>query len=462
MATYLTRTTADATSNMTATFSWWLKRSCISDSDGQGSNYMWCTAGPGGFSDANWLGCQFQSDDTLRVLTWYGGTDLRTNRVFRDPSAWYHIVVRIDTSQSTEADRVRIYVNGEQETSFSTASYPPHTHDYNCLGDAGALHYVGCAVSGSVASPSPYDYFNGYIADFIQSSGQSYAPTSFGETDSTTGIWKPKTFSGSFGDNGFHLQFKNSGALGTDTSGEGHTLTVSGAGTNAQVVDTPTNNFATMNSLANSTQAGGTFTLGNLKWVTTLTDYSYRPSSIGVSAGKWYWEVKCVSFSGGTDPYMIGITSTQPSGNTNELGDYANDWAYHEDGKYRNNDSNTTWGSTFTSGDIIGVALDLTNNKLYFSKNGTWQESGDPTSGATGTGAISITAVGSTSLGDYFPAIGDYDNASGSSSTFEINFGNPPFTISSGNADANGFGNFEYAVPSGYYALCTENLNTYG
>ena len=462
MATYLTRTTADATSNMTATFSWWFKRSNIVNNDGQGGNYMWVLAGPGSFNDANWLGCELKSDDTLRVTTWSGGTELQTTRVFRDVGAWYHIVVRIDTSQSTEAERVRIYINGTEETSFATSNYPPHTHDYNCLGDVGAKHFIGCAVSGTTASPTPYDYFNGYIADFIQSSGQSYAPTSFGETDSTTGIWKPKTFSGSFGDNGFHLQFKNSGALGTDTSGEGHTLTVSGAGTNAQVVDTPTNNFATLNSIANATQAGGTFSEGNLKFVTNQADYSYRPSSIGVNAGKWYCEIKAVSFGGGSDPYMIGITSTEPTANSDELGHYANDWAYREDGKYRNNNSNTTWGNTFTSGDIIGIALDLTNSKLYFSKNGTWQESGDPTSGSTGTGAISITAVGSTPLENYFFAIGDYDNSSGSTSTFQANFGNPPFTISSGNADANGFGNFEYAVPSGYYALCTENLNTYG
>ena len=157
---------------------------------------------------------------------------------------------------------------------------------------------------------------------------------------------------------------------------------------------------------------------------------------------------------------MIGITSTQPSGNTNELGDYANDWAYHEDGKYRNNDSNTTCGSTYTSGDVIGVAMDLDNNKLYFSKNGVWQNSGVPTSGSTGTGALTIVDVATTGLGNYFPAIGDWDNAGGS--VFEMNFGNPTYTISSGNADDAGFGNFEYDVPAGYYSLCTKNLNTYG
>ena len=159
---------------------------------------------------------------------------------------------------------------------------------------------------------------------------------------------------------------------------------------------------------------------------------------------------------------MIGITSSQPTANSHELGHFANDWGYKEDQKYRNNNSNTTYGDSYTSGDIIGIALDLTNNKLYFSKNGTWQNSGDPTSGSTGTGAISITAVGSTPLGNYFFAIGDYDNSSGSTSTFEANFGNPSFSISSGNADANGYGNFEYAVPSGYYSLCTKNLAEYG
>ena len=187
MGTYLTRTTADATSNKIATFSWWVKRSTIVNNDGQGGNYMWCMAGPGGFSDSDWLGCIFKSDDTLTVQTWYGGTTVTTNKLFRDVAAWYHIVVRIDTSQSTAADRIRIYINGDQQTSLGTATYPGQNHDYNCLGDSGAKHYVGCAVSGSIGSPNPYDFTNGYMADFIFSSGYSYAPTSFGETDSTTG-----------------------------------------------------------------------------------------------------------------------------------------------------------------------------------------------------------------------------------------------------------------------------------
>ena len=377
---------------------------------------------------------------------------------YRDYNAWYNIVVAYDSTQASNDDRVKVYINGTQ----ADGTYGSFTQDQEGFwGNSASTAGIGRYNNNTGSS---YMY-TGYATHIIGTIGYALAPTVFGATDSTTGEWKPRSApSGiTYSANGFFLKFENSGAMGTDSSGNNNTFTVNGTGsTNGELVqatDVPDNNFATINSLANAIAAGGTISKGSLKWETTQNDYSYRPSSIGVSAGKWYWEVKCVSFSGGTDPYMIGITSTQPSGNTNELGDYANDWAYHEDGKYRNNDSNTTWGSTFTSGDIIGVALDLTNNKLFFSKNGTWQESGNPATGANG---IAITAPGSTPLGDYFPAIGDYDNASGSSSTFEMNFGNPSFTVSSSNADADGHGSFEYAVPSGFYALCTKNLNTYG
>ena len=438
--TVLTRTPSGAGNRKTWTFSTWIKRA------GLGNNIILEANSSGGSSNTNYIGANFGGGYQL-VLGGWTSNFLATTQFFRDVAAWYHIVIRVDTTQSTADDRMRIYVNGEQVTDFGTRNNPGQNDDTG----------LNAAVATTIGKT-----MDGYMAQTILADGQSLAPTSFGETDSTTGIWKPKAFSGTYGTNGFKLDFKNSGALGTDTSGNTNNFTVTNAGTNAQVVDTPTNNFATMNSIANTTEAGGTFSEGNLKVVTNQADYSYRPSSIGVSAGKWYCEVKAVSFGGGSDPYMIGITSTQPTANSDELGHYANDWAYREDGKYRNNNSNTTWGNTYTSGDIIGIALDLTNSKLYFSKNGTWQESGDPTSGASGTGAISITAVGSTPLENYFFAIGDYDNSGGSTSTFQVNFGNPPFTISSGNADANGFGNFEYAVPSGYYALCTENLNTYG
>ena len=433
MGTYLTRTTADATSNTTATFSWWIKRSNIVNNDAQDGNYMWCTAGPGGFSDANWLGCKLKPNDTLTVQTWYGGTNVNTNRLFRDVAAWYHIVVRIDTSQSTAADRIRIYINGDQQTSFATATYPSQAHDYNCLGDAGAKHYVGCAISGSVGSPTPYDFTNGYMADFIFSSGYSYAPTSFGETDSTTGIWKPKTFTGSYGNNGFYLQFKNAGSLGTDTSGEGHNLTVNNAGTNAQVVDTPSNNFATFNPIEIS---GGTFSKGNLRHVTSGTDLDAAVSTIALTGAKWYAEFKAISKTG--NYYNFGVCSNATNMNDNGV-------TYRSDGKiYQGGNQQQSSLATIADNDIVSVMYDTSNGNVTFKKNGT--------------DVGSAVAIPDLTRSVFFKSGGN----GGTNATAEANFGNPPFSISSGNSDANGFGNFEYAVPSGHFALCTKNLNTYG
>jgi len=300
-----------------------------------------------------------------------------------------------------------------------------------------------------------------YMAEIHMCANQTYAPTTFGQTDSTTGSWKPKNVSGvSYGTNGFYLKFANAGAMGTDSSGNSNTFTVNSAGTNDQVIDTPSNNFATINPVDNATYAQGTITKGSLKFSSVAVGYSYRAATIGVSTGKWYWEVKAISFVSGTDPFMIGITSTQSTGQSYELGASANDWAYTEDGNKYTSGSGTAYGSTYTSGDIIGVAMDLDNNKLYFSKNGVWQNSGVPTSGSTGTGALTIVDVATTGLGNYFPAIGDWDNAGGS--VFEMNFGNPTYSISTPQSDDAGYGIFEYDVPAGYYALCTKNLNTYG
>jgi len=448
MATYLTRTVSDATSNRIATFSCWVKRSSIADSDGQGANYMWVVAGPGAFSDSDWLGLRFQSDDALRVLTWHGGTDIRTNRKLRDASGWYHIVVRIDTTQSTAADRIRIYVNGTQETSFSQASYPAQDYDYNCLGDSGAKHYVGCAVSGSIGSPSPYDYLNGYMTDFIQTSGQSYAPTSFGETDSTTGEWKPKSDLSAltYGDNGFRLKFENAGSLGADTSGQGHNLTVSGAGTNAQTTDTASNLFCTFNALQKASNV--TLSEGNLK--ATIAGAGQSRSTVGtiaVSKGKWYWEVKYT-----TDQVsaFIGLVSADIAWNINTTSypssSVTDNVGFNDGGTKYVNGSSSSYGSGFGNNDVIGVAANLDDDEVIFYVNGTAQNSG--------------TAISKTFSGDYLPVV-QHQSSTGTSN-FQINFGNPSFSISSGNADAAGQGNFEYAVPSGHFALCTKNLNTYG
>ena len=284
--------------------------------------------------------------------------------------------------------------------------------------------------------------------------GNAYAASDFGETDATSGIWIAKSGpSVTYGDDGFFLKFA-SGALGTDSSGEGNNFTVSGTMTNTK--DTPDNNFATLNPLENY-YPNATFTQGN----NTIETDNQAPSigTVGLTSGKWYCEGKCIAASA-DDHYMIGISSNQATATTNEIGHWSDDYGYKGSGGYiRTGNSDTAYGDSYTTGDIIGIALDLTNNKLYFAKNNTWQDSGVPTSGGTGTGAISITAAADTPLGAYFMAAGA--NSASEEYTWSMNFGNGYFgttAVTSAEADGAGIGAFEYAPPTGYYALCTNNL----
>jgi len=283
--------------------------------------------------------------------------------------------------------------------------------------------------------------------------GTAYDASYFGETDATTGIWKPKTQpSVTYGTNGFFLKFENSGSMGTDSSGNANNFTVNG--TLTQTVDTPTNNFATLNAV-NNYYPSATFSYGN----TRITTRNSAPvmSTLGVSKGKWYWETKVIAVAGIYS--MIGIAGTQATASTQFLSNNANEYAYSSQGNlYYENGSTGTYAS-YTVGDIIGVAMDLDNNRLFFSKNGTWQNSADPT---TSTGAYTITAPALTSLGNYFPAITYWDDNVSSNGTYEVNFGNGYFgttPVSSATSDESGLGIFEYTVPSGYYALCTKNIN---
>ena len=377
---------------------------------------------------------------------------LTTNRLFRDVSAWYHIVVAFDDTQSTASDRLKLYVNGVQETSFSSSTYPTQNIDYPY--NSANAHYIGRNTSGAT-------YYDGYLAEYCFIDGSQLDATSFGEFDEDSGIWKPIDVSGlTFGTNGFYLDFEDSAALGDDVSGNGNNFTVNNLTAVDQSTDTCTNNYVTWNPLDNYYPAM-TLSEGNTKAVTVANKYTHIPTTIGITSGKWYAEIKCTAQSASQEAFLIGISSTQSTATTQELGHHANDYSYYaNDGSYRNNDTNNSYGSSFTTGDIIGIAVDLDNNKLYFSKNGIWQNSGDPTSGATGTGAISITDPTSTPRGAYFFAVCYWSSTN--NGTFDANFGNPSFTISSGNTDGNGYGNFEYAVPSGYYALNTKNLAEYG
>ena len=443
---YLSKTLGTPTNNKKWTWSSWLKRSTISN-----DQHTFFSAG----TDYNML--QFATADTIQIE--FDDSDnyrVRSNRLFRDVSAWYHIVVAVDTTQATASNRMKFYVNGVQETSFSTANYPPLNYDTPI--NSATEHNIGRRITDTSK------FYDGYMAEIVFIDGQQLDPTSFGEFDEDSGIWKPIDVSGlTFGNNGSYLDFENSGSLGADVSGNGNNFTVNNLTAIDQTTDTCTNNFATFNPLENYYQSN-TYSEGNLQVQTANTPFTYNFATIGVSTGKWYWEVEYDAKSGGTDQPMIGITSTQPTNTDQELGNFANDFGWYTDngtGYLANNNSYTDEGfNAYTVGDIISVALDLDNNKLYFAKNGTWEKSGDPTSGSTGTGAISITAPASTPLGAYFPSVAD--GTTSYNATFKANFGNPIITISSGNSDGNGYGNFEYSVPSGYYALNTKNLAQYG
>jgi len=447
----LSKTFSSAGNRKTFTFSCWFKRgtitsiynrlfSCYSDNNNRDEIY---------FHDTN---------DTLTIenVASSTGKNFVLNRVFRDVSAWYHFVLAVDTTQSTESNRLKIYINGLQETSFSTSNYPSLNADFNFANNI--AHYIG----RSGYSSGSNSYFDGYMAETVLVDGLQLAPTSLGEFDSDSGIWKPKDVSGlTFGTNGFYLDFKDSSALGNDAAGSNN-FTVNNLTSIDQSIDTCTNNFATFNSLTPSLQSGGvvTYSEGNTKIVTSYSNTNYLRypqayTTMGVTSGKWYAEFKI----GAIGSAAVGIANTGEfgsDGSSNPYAGYAASGAvYTNSGEYRANNGSAGSQGTYTENDIIGCALDMDNLKIYWHKNGTYINSGDPTSGSTGTGARAV--LDPTTPGGFYVFTAGSDNSG--VATIQINLGSPPYSVSSGNADGNGFGNFEYAPPSGYLALCTNNLN---
>ncbi len=438
----LTKTYGSAGNQKTWTFSFWVKRSGISGS----TTYSILEAGHG---TTPWFVFTFNNDVLQVAATAGSSAGWSTSAVFRDGSAWYHVVLVVDTTSSTSSisngssDRFRIFVNNVQQT-LSGGTVPSLNADLQWNGTAGQ-HMFGASYG---------QFFDGYVCEVAFIDGSALTPSSFGEYDEDSPtIWKPKDFKNdvTFGTNGFYLEFSDSSALGDDTSGNNNDWTVANLTATDQSTDTCTNNFSTLNPLANYFSSH-TFSEGNLKVVTSSSTARYSVSNFAVTKGKWYWEAKLSAISDGGNS-AIGIESDYRD---TPFGNSATAFAYFLDGRKINNSSLTSYGNSYTTGDIIGVAVDMDNRYIYFSKNGTFQNSGDPTSGSSGTGA----AFNFTSADQYFMALGGTGTTP--TSTWEINFGSPSFSISSGNADGEGFGNFEYAVPSGYFALCTKNLAEYG
>ena len=302
---------------------------------------------------------------------------------------------------------------------------------------------------------------DGYLAETVWIDGTQLDPTSFGETDSVTNNWVPKDVSGlTFGNAGFYLDFEDSSALGADVSGNSNNFTVNNLTSIDQSTDTCTNNFATMNPLSPANISSNSD--GNLNILQSSSGGSVI-STFGFSSGKWYWEVELDSQVTYTQLAGVIKESKMESALLSSFNVGANDggWGYFlqgnaDNGKAFHNNSASSAYTTMSAGNILSIAVDSDNGKIFFGVNGTYVNSGDP---ANGTGAVYTNLPTGENL---FPAITNYLGTGSGTPTLLMNFGSPPFSISSGNSDASGMGNFEYAVPSGYYSLCTRNLNLIG
>ena len=443
---YLNRTFSSSPTNRRIfTFSTWVKRGELSD-------YQTLIGADVGSGLRDTI--RFNNNDVIHIFfNEVASASLITTQVFRDVSAWYHIVMAVDTTQATASNRIKLYVNGEQVTSFSTASYPSQNYDPSM--NYGVVHNIGKDFLYT-------EYFDGYMSETYFIDGQALLPTDFGEFDQDTGIWKPIKYTGTYGNNGFYLDFENSGSLGADQSGNGNNFTVNNLTSIDQVTDTPTNNFSTMSPLIPqyTDGSGVTYSQGNLN-INYGGTYGYSFGGFQVSQGKWYWEGKVISISGSYNGTGFGFQDMENLYNPSSPYPSNNIYVYGNNGDTRDPTSGaSTYGNSYTTNDIIGIAMDLDNGYGYFSKNGVWQNSGVPTSGASGTG--SAFPLNPSASGQFFAPYCADDSSGTSSVQFAMNFGNPTFTIASGNSDANGYGNFEYSVPSGYYSLCTKNLAEFG
>ena len=466
------------------TFSFWVKRCKLASEQYMVQSSAGNTTSFGGIS--------FNSSDQL-VVQLYDSTDnlalsMITTRVFRDISAWYHIMIAFDLSDGTTADRIKIYVNGTRETSFATSTIPGSGFGSAMFINATDPLYIGRG--RNTGGTTVYSDF--YLAQFLCVTADSgdtdglnadaeLIPTQVGEFDEDSGIWKPieidtavlgasLDMSDNLGTNGFFLDFADSSNLGNDVNGgtdwDENNITAAD-----QSTDTCTNNFATLASGLYT--SGATFSQGNLQYQAPGSNPVFGSlTTIGVDNGKWYAEVK---YTAGSNHYLVlgiadevfaGLSDLGTNTNTDlgKVGASLSTQAAAQNstvayvvntGKIRNNNANGDYGSGGGDGDIIQIALDRDNRKVYFGINGTYEASGDPGAGSNGFDLSSLV-TGDT----YF--IGVTNDTGASETIAEFNFGSPSYAISSSNADANGHGNFEFAVPSGFFALCTKNLAEHG
>jgi len=379
-------------------------------------------------------------DDCLKIFgTASGSTSVNasTSAVYRDNSAWYHVVCAFDTTQATGSDRIKIYVNGVQQTlTFDTTPAQNSNQSINFNQN----HTIGNYNTNTTSTE-----FDGYMAEVVFIDGTALDPTSFGEFDSDSPtIWKPIDVSGlTFGTNGFYLDFEDSSALGNDVSGNNNDFTVNNLTSVDQSTDTCTNNFATLNPLF-ATQDSGTITEGNTIYTASANAWGGSGSTIGLTQGKWYFEIQINNNAGG---HFFGVIDDSANVNDNPHQRTGSTFYYSGGQMYKDGSGSGSY-STFGASDIGGVYLNLDDNQISIYKNGS---------------AIVTDFALSTTKNTLFVWVMGYNSGS---DQLKVNFGGtPPFTISSGNADANGYGNFEYSPTlSGvnYYSINTKNLAEFG
>ena len=417
---YLRRTFTTPTDGKKATYSVWLKRGLISAA---GIDIL-------GDDGTGYLQFLFDSGNKFNLGVYTGTStsqEFVTDAVYRDPSAWYHFVIAIDTTQATASNRLKVYVNGVQQSGTTTGALTQNAN----------IQILG--TSGIVQIGARSNYFDGYMTEINYVDGQALTPSSFGETSATTGVWQPKKYAGTYGTNGFYLPFTDNSALttssnvglGKDFSGNGNywatnNISITSGVTYDSMTDVPTltsataANFCVMNPLS----IGTSISVTNANLDTSMASVAWNCAfgTVGVSSGKWYWESTLLTSSGADAG--VGISSN-PSGSANSyLGVDANSWAYYgNNGNKRNNDVGASYGASYTNGDVIGIALDLDAGTITFYKNNTSQG----------------TAYSSLPANTYFPAL------TNNNSSFATNFGQRPFA---------------YTPPTGFVALNTFNLPT--
>jgi hypothetical protein len=413
--------TGTPTNDKKATISAWVKRATL--------GYNQTIAYSGDPNGSTFEGLRFNTNDTILFSQASSVYTLTTTQVFRDVGAWYHIVAEIDTANGTAADRANLYVNGEKVTSFSTATYPSLNYVTNWTASSASIAHAWGTNGIPAAGPSS-QLFAGYMAEMYVLDGEKAGPTAFGEFNDS-GVWIPKAYSGAFGNNGYYMTGENASALGEDFSGNNLDFTTVALATTDQMLDTPTDNFCTLNAVDKATQV--VLADGNLQYGLSSNSYTAVRGTFGISSGKWYWEMSTVSGMAVNTCYMgiatnasnLQVSNAPGDGTTYTYISYTGNKAYTSGSAY-----GTAWN---TNGRVIGVALDLDAGKIWWSRDGVWQASGDPAAG-TNEAFSGIT-------GTWHPYVVFNDT----SPNLLFNFGQSAFT---------------YTPPTGFNTLSTANLPT--